>query len=108
YILSLIMVFSFFSLVPKRQYFFTNLGKNTLYVYLLHGFFIRLFRVSEVQDLFNEPENFLLLAGIAFLLTLLLSSKIAISFAEPLIELKASKLKSLKIRASIILQFYRK
>ncbi|WNS76954.1 acyltransferase family protein [Bacillus sp. DTU_2020_1000418_1_SI_GHA_SEK_038] len=108
YILSLIMVFSFFSLVPKGHYFFTNLGKNTLYVYLLHGFFIRIFRESPVQHYFTEPQNYLLLAGASLLLTLLLSSKITVPFAQPLIELKTTKLKNLQARSSAIMQYYRK
>jgi fucose 4-O-acetylase-like acetyltransferase len=108
YILSLIMVFSFYSIVPQKQYFFTNLGKNTLYVYLLHGFFVRVFRESDVQNYFNKPETFLLLAGISLLLTLLLSSKLITSFAQPIIELKTSQLKKLKDRTRAYVRFYRK
>ncbi|MCS0652050.1 acyltransferase family protein [Cytobacillus firmus] len=108
YILSLIMVFSFFAFVPRKQYFFTNLGKNTLYVYLLHGFFVRVFRESDVQGFFTKPENFLLLAGISLLLTLLLSSKLITSFAQPIIELKTSQLKKLKDRSRAYARFYRK
>ncbi|WP_066289816.1 acyltransferase family protein [Bacillus sp. FJAT-29937] len=108
YILSLIMVFSFFSLVPKRHYPFTRLGRNTLYVYLLHGFFIRIFRESSVQNFFTEPKNFLLLAVVSLLLTLLLSSKITVPFAQPLIELKTTKLKNLQAKGSTIMQYYRK
>ena len=49
------MVLSFMSFVPRKQYFFTQLGKNTLYVYLLHGFFIKTFRKSEIQNYFHDP-----------------------------------------------------
>jgi fucose 4-O-acetylase-like acetyltransferase len=108
YILSLIMVFSFLAFVPRKKYFFTNLGKNTLYVYLLHGFFVRIFRESGVQDYFHEPENFLLLAGISLILTLVLSSRIATSFAQPLIELNTSRLKQLQLRGKTWLEFYRR
>ncbi|MEH7525622.1 acyltransferase family protein [Bacillus sp. JJ1503] len=108
YVLSLIMVFSFFSLVPKQHYPFTKLGRNTLYVYLLHGFFIRIFRESSVQKFFVEPKNFLLLAVVSLLLTLLLSSKITVPFAQPLIELETTKLKNLQARLSTIMQYYRK
>ncbi|MBU8878929.1 acyltransferase family protein [Bacillus sp. FJAT-29790] len=107
YSLSLIMVFCFFSFVPRKQYFFTDIGKYTLYVYLLHGFFVRIFRVSDVQNFFNKPVNFLLLAGVSLLLTMLLSSKLTISFAQPLIELKVSRLKSLNLKVRSILHFYR-
>ncbi|EIJ81720.1 hypothetical protein PB1_02235 [Bacillus methanolicus PB1] len=108
YILSVIMVFSFFAFVPRKQYFFTSLGKNSLYVYLLHGFFVRTFRESEFQKFFHEPENFLLLAGISLLLTIVLSSQIAISLAQPLIEFKLSRLKHLQTWIVSIVKFYRK
>jgi fucose 4-O-acetylase-like acetyltransferase len=108
YLLSLLMVFSFLTIVPKKQYFFTDLGKNTLYVYLLHGFFVRTFRESQVQDFFHSPERFLLLAMIALILTLLLSSKYAAAFAQPLIEFKTSRINRLKARFAAIVRFYRK
>lgn len=108
YILSLIMVFSFFSLVPKKQFFFTTLGKNTLYVYLLHGFFIKVFRERDLQTYFSDLGNLLLLACVSLLLSLLLSSKLITSFTQPLIELKTSKLKNLKIKIRTLLHFYRK
>ena len=108
YLLSLLMVFSFLTIVPKKQYFFTDLGKNTLYVYLLHGFFVRTFRVSEVQNFFHEPERFLLLAMIALLLTLALSSKFAAAFAQPIIEFNTSRFNRLKYRLAALIRFYRK
>ncbi|PLR76107.1 acyltransferase [Bacillus sp. V3-13] len=108
YLLSLMMVFSFFAFVPKKQYFFTDLGKNTLYVYLLHGFFVKTFRESPVQDYFTGPESYLLLAVVSLLLTLLLSSKIATSFAQPFIELKLSKFKRLSFKVFSALKFYKK
>ncbi|MBT2660452.1 acyltransferase family protein [Bacillus sp. ISL-45] len=108
YLLSLLMVFSFLTIVPKKQYFFTNLGKNTLYVYLLHGFFVRTFRESEVQNFFHSPERILLLAVIALLLTFLLSSKYAAAIAQPLIEFKTSGINRLKTRLTAILRFYRR
>ncbi|WP_394232714.1 acyltransferase family protein [Niallia oryzisoli] len=107
YLLSMIMVASFFALVPTKRYFFTNLGRNSLYVYLLHGFFIRLFRVSDVKDYFTDGESFLLLAGISIILTFLLSSKTITSFAQPLIELKTSKTKELLKEFWWIIKFYR-
>jgi len=107
YILSIIMMASFFALVPTKRYFFTNLGRNSLYVYLLHGFFIRLFRVSDVKDYFSDVESFLLLAGISLLLTLILSSKTITSFAQPLIELKVSKTKEMLLKCWWIMQFYK-
>ncbi len=106
YLLSILMVLSFMSFVPRKQYFFTQLGKNTLYVYLLHGFFIKTFRKSEIQNYFHDPEQFILLAGMALLLTLVLSSRIATSLIQPLIEFKWSKLKLLIARGRAILKYY--
>jgi fucose 4-O-acetylase-like acetyltransferase len=100
YLMSTIMVFSFLAIVPKGQYFFTRLGRNTLYVYLLHGFFVRTFRESQISGYFTEPKDFLLLAAIALLLTLVLSSKLIKAAAQPLIELKASQMEKYKSRMS--------
>ncbi|CAM3681425.1 acyltransferase family protein [Mesobacillus zeae] len=108
YLLSTWMVLSFLSIVPKKQYFFTSLGKNTLYVYLLHGFFIRVFRESGVKNFFTEPETFLLLALIALLLTLLLSSNPATALTQPIIELKLSRFSAYKLKISIFFKAYRK
>lgn len=93
YCLSFLMVFSFYAIVPRKKYFFTNLGKNTLYVYLLHGFIVRFFRESEIQDYIHSPLAYLILAGCSLILTLLLSSKILTTFAQPIIELRWTKLK---------------
>ncbi|MGP7819146.1 acyltransferase family protein [Niallia sp. 01092] len=98
YILSCMMIYCFLAIVPNKHYFFTKLGKNTLYVYLLHGFIVRIFRISDMIDLMNPLQSFLLLVGISFVLTLLLSSKMIISVAQPIIELKTTRLKQYVLR----------
>lgn len=90
-----IMVFCFLSFVPRQRLFFTDLGKNTLYVYLLHGFIIKTFRASDIQYEFHSTQNILLLAGLALVLTLLLSSKVVVPFFQPFIELKRNQLQAL-------------
>ncbi|RDU38960.1 acyltransferase [Neobacillus piezotolerans] len=100
YALSLVMVMSFFAFVPRKQYFFTTLGKNTLYVYLLHGFFVKVFRESDIASYFDKTERIVLLAGISLILVIGLSSKLITSFTQPLIELKASRTKKLLSRLS--------
>jgi fucose 4-O-acetylase-like acetyltransferase len=92
-LLSTLLVLAFFSLIPKRQLFFTPFGKNTLYVYLLHGFIVQPFRHSELQDYFYNIETFFLLLLLSFVITVLLSSKLFTTFAQPLIELKVSRIK---------------
>ncbi|MDC9217628.1 hypothetical protein PSM09_18495, partial [Clostridioides difficile] len=38
YLISFGSIAAFFSFIPRKRLFFTKWGKNTLYVYLLHGF----------------------------------------------------------------------
>lgn len=104
YLLSFLMIFCFFACVPKKEYFFTKFGKSTLYVYLLHGFFIRLFRQSDLPDIFESPRSYVMIIIVSFLITVLLSSNIIISFTQPIIELKSSKLKKLFSRVQRSLQ----
>jgi len=47
YISAIIMGIGVLAWIPKRRYDFTRLGERTLYVYLLHGFFIQLFRYYD-------------------------------------------------------------
>ncbi|MDZ5470525.1 acyltransferase family protein [Bacillus sp. 31A1R] len=100
YCLSFMMVMSFYCLIPRKKYFFTNLGKNTLYVYLLHGFFVRTFRESQVQEYFHSLEMFLVLAIGTLLMTLLLSSKPVTLLTQPIIELSTAKIRQVLNRAS--------
>ncbi|WP_445488603.1 acyltransferase family protein [Niallia sp. 03133] len=107
YVLSCMMIYCFFACVPNKQYFFTKLGKNTLYVYLLHGFIVRIFRVSDMTDLVNPPKSFILIIAVSFLLTLLLSSSMITSLAQPIIELKITKLQQLQKKWSNLFQGYK-
>ncbi|KAB7707874.1 acyltransferase family protein [Bacillus aerolatus] len=92
YVLSFIMIAAFFAFVPKKKFFFTDWGKNTLYVYLLHGFVIKSFRESEVKD---SVESIILLLTVSLILTMLLSSTVITTVAQPFIETRWSKLKEL-------------
>jgi fucose 4-O-acetylase-like acetyltransferase len=42
YLISIITVFSILFLIPSKEYKFTKFGQNSLYVYLWHGFFVKL------------------------------------------------------------------
>lgn len=108
YLLSFLMVFSFYAIVPRKRFFFTNLGRNTLYVYLLHGFIVRFFRASEVQDYIHSPTNYFMLVGFALLLTILLSSNLLTAFAQPIIELKLTRLKEFLVKTKVYVSFYKK
>ncbi|WP_242698346.1 acyltransferase family protein [Bacillus sp. SD088] len=100
YALNLIMAGCFFAFVPRKRVFFTKWGRNTLYVYLLHGFIIRTFRGSSVENYLDPMQSMLILVIVSFGVTLLLSSKLVTTIVQPFIELKWSRwtqfLKNLK------------
>lgn len=93
YALQFLMAGSFFAFIPRRRFFFTRWGRNTLYVYLLHGFIIRLFRGSSLEDYLNQTLTLPVLIFASFVLTAILSSKYVTSLTQPFIELRMSKLK---------------
>ncbi|RLQ97112.1 acyltransferase family protein [Falsibacillus albus] len=102
YILNIVMVFCFFSFVPTKNYFFTKWGRNTLYVYLLHGFFIKIFRASDVPNHYTyDLSTYITLAIVSLTLSVLLSSKAITSFTQPLIEIRSSKWKKFKERVKL-------
>ncbi|WP_203362138.1 acyltransferase family protein [Bacillus sp. REN10] len=92
YVLNFIMIAFFFAFVPKKKFFFTAWGKNTLYVYLLHGFIIKSFRDSDFQD---GTESIIVLLTFSLLLTMLLSSSVVTTITQPFIEAKWTKFKEL-------------
>ncbi|MEC2078700.1 acyltransferase family protein [Metabacillus fastidiosus] len=94
YGLMALATFSFMAIVPRRKMFFTHLGTRTLYVYLLHGFIVKLFEFSPFYDLVGESENYFTLLVLAAIVTLILSSKPIITLAQPIIELKTHLLQS--------------
>jgi fucose 4-O-acetylase-like acetyltransferase len=94
YTLNILMVFGFFTFVPQRRQLFTKWGKNTLYVYLLHGFIIRTFRGSELESTIDPKQSLVVLLIVSLMITMLFSTKILTSITQPLIELKSTKLKS--------------
>ncbi|WP_067728426.1 acyltransferase family protein [Oceanobacillus damuensis] len=94
YITAAVMVASVLAWVPKKNLgWLTDLGRRTLYVYLLHGFFVQFFRqydlfeVNSVIDLFG-------LAAISAFIVVILSSKPILGLWQPFIEGKASIVKS--------------
>ncbi len=99
YVVNILMVMTFFALVPRKSYFFTSWGPNTLYVYLLHGFIIRTFRASSLPDNINPTSSLILIIAIAFGLTLLLANPLVASITQPIIEMKTNRTKNMIIKA---------
>jgi len=85
YITSTTMAVSILSWIPVKNYQLTSLGARTLYVYLLHGFFIQFFREA---DLFKVDHllDILGLGILSALIVLVLSSRPIMLIWEPLIE----------------------
>lgn len=95
YGLSLIMMLSFFTFVPKRELFFTKWGARTLYVYLLHGFIIMYFRDSGLVTYIKETNAHYLLLIFSIVVTLVLSSQPVYVLAQPILELRMDGLRQL-------------
>lgn len=93
YILSALMVVSVLAWIPKNNIkYVTHLGTRTIYVYLLHGFFIQYFRQAELFSV-GGVLDVLGLAAISAALVYLLSSKPVLGISQPLIEGRATLLK---------------
>ncbi len=93
YGMSLIMIYSFFAFVPKKEYFFSKWGARTLYVYLLHGFIIRYFRTTDLVPYIKETHSYYLLLIFAVIVTFVLVSKLVYILAQPIMELRMDGLK---------------
>lgn len=92
YVLAIIVTCSVLAWVPSKTYSWTKLGKQTLYVYLLHGVFIQFFREAgwfKVDTIFDV----LGLAILSMLIVLLLSSKMVFVSFQPFIEGKVTQFK---------------
>lgn len=92
---SLLMVFSFLSFISQNQQVYTKWGTQTLYVYLLQGFIIQYFRISEWENIFDDVVSFIILTIISIIVTLLLSSKVVSAITQPIIELNVTRFNQL-------------
>ncbi|WP_082232591.1 acyltransferase family protein [Halobacillus massiliensis] len=85
YLVALLMSMSLMSLMPNKHYSLTELGGQTLYVYLLHGFIVQLLRQMEwvqVNNVFDVAAYAILSALIVYLL----STGTIRTFTQPIIE----------------------
>lgn len=80
----------FVSLMPRRRTFFTYLGEKSLYIYVLHGIVIIIFRVINYETRFlrtlTEPWMRLCLLAGCILVTFLLASPPVVKVFRPLLE----------------------
>lgn len=75
FVIGLMGIIGFLSLVPREHLFFTKWGKNTLLVYLLQGIFIKGLRALAITDLNLSVLGFVTLVLASVLLTILLASR---------------------------------
>ncbi|MFD1361589.1 acyltransferase family protein [Lentibacillus salinarum] len=92
YVTSFLMAASFLAWMPQKRNRLTALGTRTLYVYLLHGFFVQFFRETNLFAV-NSVIDLLGLAAMSALIVLVLSSRPVQGIWQPLIEGKMSILK---------------
>jgi fucose 4-O-acetylase-like acetyltransferase len=90
-----IATFSVLSLIPRRRMFFTEFGERTLYIYLLHGFILKYLFTTDFFASIKDNGLYFMLLFFTVIVTLFLASKPVIAIAQPLIELRWSKLKKL-------------
>ncbi|WP_438347049.1 acyltransferase family protein [Paenibacillus sp. FA6] len=86
YILQFISAAAFMAWIPMIESRITHMGRRTLYVFLLHGFIIRLANISGVYQHINTPEAAVLLIVTAIALTILLAQPFVTRLAHPLVE----------------------
>ncbi|MFC7370132.1 acyltransferase family protein [Fictibacillus iocasae] len=95
YAVMFLATFSILAIIPRRRMFFTELGERTLYIYLLHGFVVKWLFTTELFKSIEQNGWYIILVLLAMMVTLFLASKPVIAIAQPLIELRWSKLKKM-------------
>ncbi len=93
YTSSALMAVSVLAWMPQKRLAFTNLGTRTLYVYLLHGFFIQYFRATHFFEV-NQLMDLIGLAVVSAVIIYILASNITITLTQPLIEVSVMRLKT--------------
>ncbi|WP_210470381.1 acyltransferase family protein [Sporosarcina sp. 6E9] len=93
YITSAMMAISILAWIPQTHNRLTHFGTRTLYVYLLHGFLIQLFRKGDVFQV-NTIYDLLGIALISAVIVLLLSTKPVQGVWQPFIEGRITILKN--------------
>ncbi len=89
YVLTLVVVFGFLALIPSTQYKLTKIGERTLYVYLFHGFIIKLIPVMVPDESLEFlSSNYILLFFLSLFICQILGSYFIKKYTRPLVELK--------------------
>lgn len=68
--LGTMLMVNIMALIPKHKTFYTRLGENTLFVYLIHEVFVYIF---DIAGIYRNPRDYVYLLPFAIVLTFLLS-----------------------------------
>lgn len=99
YVTKAFMAISILAWIPQQRLIFTHLGERTVYVYLLHGFFIQFFRENSFFEV-NSLFDLLGLATISAAIVLILSTRVVLTVWQPAVEGKITNIiNSLKQKA---------
>jgi fucose 4-O-acetylase-like acetyltransferase len=87
YIVALFMMVALFSLVPLKKTFVSSIGENTLYIFLMQGFLIKLLQFFYPEFLTEiSLTKVLYFSSISLLFSLLFSVPLIRKITSPLIE----------------------
>lgn len=85
YAISLIMGAAILAWIPQKRFAFTKLGERTLYVYLLHGFIVQLFREYDLLQVTSVFDFFMVMV-ISLAIVLVLSTRPVMAVWQPIVE----------------------
>lgn len=90
YLIILISTISFLNIVPNRKLPLTYIGSRTMFIYLLHGLFIGLFRANNWNTHFNDhlASILIFMVLVTIFLVYTLSMNTTKKIASPVVEIK--------------------
>ncbi|MED4229156.1 acyltransferase family protein [Neobacillus cucumis] len=89
YVVTIIVIYGFLSIVPSQGFKMTVIGQRTLYVYLLHGFIIKTIQTIVSDDTLSGISNhYLTLMVFSLGVCVLLGNYLIQKYTRPLIELR--------------------
>ena len=86
YLVATAMIVALLSLTPSSRGVMTKWGTRTMYVYLLHGFFVRAFRSAGLGEALTSPAGLVLIVVVSVGLAIVLSSDGVVRMTRRLVE----------------------
>jgi fucose 4-O-acetylase-like acetyltransferase len=92
YAAAALLTFVVITVTPAGRSKMTVWGGRTMYVYLLHGFIVQLFRGTTLSEQMNNPAGWVGIVITGILVTIILSSTVVNKIFKPLVEPNVTKL----------------